>query len=276
MHEEKTGAGTEMKRMEFKFLKISLEDSCSIWICTIDNPPVNTITPIMLNELEALLIQFQNDIRANVLILTGAGDRAFCAGADITEIMKIKNSETGLPLAILGQKVCSLFENSDKLVIAAINGLCLGGGNELALSCHLRLASERAKFGQTEVNLGLLPGWGGTQRLPRLIGLSKARKLILTGDFISAEEAFNCGLVDEIIEHAKVLEQAIRLARRINRKSQSSVRLSQRALREGYKQGFEKGLEVELECFRQICDTEDMKEGLKAYKEKREPIFKNR
>jgi len=260
----------------FQFIKAEKLEAESIWVLTIDHPPANILTFAILDELETLFGQFQKDMKAKVVILTGAGERAFSAGAELNGIMGIKSADDGEKIVRRVQTLFNKIENSEKPVIGAINNLCLGGGNELALACHIRVASERAKFGQPEINLGIIPGWGGTQRLPRLIGISRARKLILTGDIISSKEAFEFGLVDEVVAHGHALNQAIDLAKKIIRNGQMGVRLCQRAIREGMEKPLSEGLEIEIDCFREVCKTDDMKEGLKAYKEKRLPEFKDR
>lgn len=259
-----------------QFIREEKLDGSGIWVLTIDHPPVNILNFEILEELEKALDQFQMDTKAKVAILTGAGERAFSAGADLNGITNIKSSDNGEKIVRRVQTLFNKIENSEKPIIAAINNLCLGGGSELMLACHIRVASERAKFGQPEINLGIIPGWGGTQRLPRLIGISRARKLILTGDIISAKEAFEFGLVDEVVAHGHALNQAIDLAKRITRNGQMGVRLCQRAIREGMEKPMAEGLEIEIECFRKVCQTDDMKEGLKAYKDKRVPEFKDR
>ena len=205
----------------FEFIRTEKLETGRVWILTIDHPPANILNFAILDELEILLDQFQKDAKAKVTILTGAGERAFSAGADLNGIIGIKSPDDGEKIIRSVQKLFNKIENSDKPIIAAINNLCLGGGNELALACHIRIASERAKFGQPEINLGIIPGWGGTQRLPRLIGMPRARKLILTGDIISAKEAFDFGLVDEVVAHGHALDQALDLAKRIIRNGQS-------------------------------------------------------
>jgi enoyl-CoA hydratase/carnithine racemase len=261
---------------KFKYLKLEKQENEAVWIVSIDNPPANTLSQILLDELDSAVDSFDRDGVAKVLVLTGAGERAFCAGADINEIIKIDSPETGERLAVRGQKLCDRIENLDKPIIAAINALCLGGGNEIAMACHIRIASENAKFGQPEISIGIIPGFGGTQRLLRLIGESQARKLILTGDTINATEAHALGLVDEVVEKGKALFQAIELTKRIIRNSQVGVKLSQRALREGGRKTLAEGLKIEIECFRRVCESEDMKEGGRAFKEKRPPFFKDR
>lgn len=261
---------------KFQFLQIEKKESETIWIIALNNPPANVLSSSVLDELDTCIANFQASTFAKSLILTGAGERAFCAGADINEIASIENPEMGVRLAQKGQKLCARIEKCDKPIIAAIQALCLGGGNELILACHMRIASEGAKFGQPEITIGIIPGFGGTQRLPRLIGVSRARKLILTGDTIAAAEAYSLGLVDEVVKHGMAVERSIQIAKRIIKNSQKMVQLSQEAIREGLALSLDKGLEKELKCFLEVCKSEDMKEGLKAFKEKRQPKYKDR
>lgn len=261
---------------QMKFLKIDKQEGAAIWVVAIDNPPANTLSRSLLDEIESTIKIFETEKSAKILILTGAGERAFSAGADINEIMSIESPEMGAILAKRGQRLCDKIEALEKPVIAAINALCLGGGNELAMACHMRIASENAKFGQPEIIIGIIPGFGGTQRLTRLIGESRARKLILTGDTITAQEAFGLGLIDEVVEKGKALSQAVDLAKRIIRNSQVGVIYSQRAIREGGKKNLSEGLSVEIDCFQKVCASEDMKEGLRAFKEKRSPSYKDK
>lgn len=263
-------------KQDFKFLKVEQQNDGVIWILTIDHPPVNSLTIRLLNELEQALESFNSDLKSKAMILTAAGERAFSSGADINEIMAISCPDEGVTLARHGQMLCDKIEHTEKPVIVAINALCIGGGNEISMACHIRVASERAKFGQPEINLGIIPGFGGTQRLPRLVGPSRARKLILTGNLISAQEAFQIGLVDVVVEHGKTLPAALTLARGIIRNSQVCIRLAQKAINEGLRSAsLEEGLKQEIEYFKQVCKSEDMKEGLKAYKEKRAPNYKD-
>lgn len=259
-----------------QFLKLSEEDNGAIRILTIDRPPVNAMNRAALEELRGAVKAFSGAANAKVLILTGAGQRAFIAGADIGEIAGISGAKQGETLAREGQGVLDLIEGLDKPVLAAVNGVCLGGGNELALACHLRIASDRAKFGQPEINLGIIPGFGGTQRLARLVGEARARELVLTGDLITAQEAFRIGLVNRIVPDAEVLKQTVGLARKIASKGQVAVRLAQQAIREGTPKPQREGLDLEAALFGKVCETEDMREGLKAFVERRQPSFKDR
>lgn len=261
---------------KFQYVQLEKKESDAIWIAAINNPPANVLSSQILDELDRCVDDFQQSASAKILILTGTGERAFCAGADINEIMSIENPEMGAKLAQKGQKLCDRIEKCDKPIIAAVNALCLGGGNELILACHMRIASERAKFGQPEITIGIIPGFGGTQRLPRLIGSSRARKLILTGDTMAAAEAYGLGLIDEIVKPGLAVERSFEIAKRIIKNSQKMVRLSQKAIREGLALSLDKGLEKELECFLEVCKSEDMKEGLRAFKEKRQPKYNDR
>ncbi|MBI4387768.1 MAG: enoyl-CoA hydratase [Candidatus Omnitrophica bacterium] len=244
-----------------------------IAIITIDRPPVNALSSQVMKELETTFESCQNDPQVKVIVVTGAGSFAFVAGADVKEIDAISSEEEGAKLALSGQKIINKIENSKKPVIAAINAVCLGGGNELAMACHMRISSDRAKFGQPEINLGLIPGFGGTQRLARLCGISKARELCLTGDMITAQEAFRIGLVNRVVPDNEVLKQTVALAKKIASKSAQAVQLIQEAISEGMKKSLEEGLAQEGKLFGKVCKTSDKKEGVRAFLEKRQPKF---
>jgi enoyl-CoA hydratase/carnithine racemase len=251
----------------------SIEESVAT--VTLNHPPVNALTPGLLSELEATLGTLEADEAVKVAVITGAG-RFFVAGADIRELARIPSSREGTDLALKGQAILNRIEALDKPVIAAINGACLGGGLELALCCHIRLAAEGARFGLPEITLGIMPGFGGTQRLPRLIGRSKATELILTGEVIPAQEARTLGLVSQVVPADDLLRQAQGLARRIASKGQVAVRAALQAIHEGYALGLHEGLSFEARLFGRLCETEDKKEGLAAFLEKRQPRFKDR
>lgn len=244
-------------------------------VVTLNHPPANTLTPDLLVELEATFDALRSDDTVKVVVLTGSG-RFFIAGADIRVLASIPSSREGTEMAMRGQALFNKIEAFEKPVIAAINGACLGGGLELAMCCHIRLAAEGARLGQPEINLGIMPGFGGTQRLARLIGRSKATELILTGDHVSAQEAKELGLVSQVIPPEDLLRQAQGLAHRIASKSQSAVRASLRGIHEGAELGLREGLALEARLFGGLCDTEDKKEGVAAFLEKRQPRFKDR
>lgn len=259
---------------KIKNFKIERMSSDAIWLIHIANPPFNLLTSALLDELNQILTKFTETKEARVMILAGDGERAFSAGADFKEIANIDSNETAMKLVQLGQGICNKIEAIDKPIIAAINGLCIGGANEIAMACHIRIASENAKISQPELNLGIIPGFGGTQRLSRLIGPSRARKLILTGDNITAVDAMRWGLVDEVVQKGHAILAGIELAKRIINKSQLGIEYCQRAIKEGLEDTLESGLKLEMEYFCQMCQANDMQEGINAFKEKRQPKFK--
>jgi len=255
----------------FKSIRISLEDS--IMILVIDHPPANALSQSVMQELEQAIQDFEKNNEARVLIITGAGNFAFVAGADIRELIQINSAARAEELALKGQKVLSRIENLSKPVIAAINGVCLGGGNELAMACHIRVASDRARFGQPEINLGIIPGFGGTQRLARICGVSKAIELNLTGDIIPASEAYRIGLVNRVVRDEELMKETVGLGKRIVSKGSKAVEYILEAIRKGIRMSLEEGLNCEAKLFGKICDTRDMREGLTAFIEKRQPQF---
>lgn len=242
---------------------------------TLNHPPVNALTLDVLGELEHVFDALGVDGAVKVIVVTGVG-RFFIAGADIRVIAAIPSSREGTEMALRGQALFDKIEASEKPVIAAINGVCLGGGLELAMSCHIRLAADGARLGQPEINLGIIPGFGGTQRLPRLVGWSNATEMILTGDLISAQEAKALGLVSQVIPPDDLLRQAQGLARKIASKSRMAVRAALQAIGRGGESGLRDGLSLEARLFGQLCDTEDKKEGAAAFLAKRQPRFKDR
>ncbi len=228
-----------------------------------------------LPNLKKAFTELRNDKTVFVVIITGSGQKAFVAGADISELNKL-NMIGGKEFAENGQKVFNLIENLDKPVIAAVNGFALGGGSELALSCHIRIASENAKFGQPEVNLGLIPGFGGTQRLTRLINSGRAMEYILTGDMIDANEALRLGLVNKVYKQEELLDKALEMANKIASKGQQAIRLAVKAINIVDEVSSKEGQTYEASLFGLCCGTEDAKEGTAAFLEKRKPDFKNK
>ena len=236
---------------------------------------LNALNVQAKSELFALFTQIKTDNSVNVVILTGAGEKAFVAGTDIQELT-VLNSELGKEFSSRGQEVFDLIENLGKPVIAAVNGYALGGGCELALACHIRIASENAKFGQPEVNLGIIPGYGGTQRLPRLIGRGRAMEMILTGNPIDAQEALRVGLVNKVVPQAELLATAAALAQLIAGKGQLAVRMALKAVNMTQETTLSDGQQLEASLFGVCCDSEDFREGTAAFLEKRKARFKNR
>ncbi|MGC3976240.1 MAG: enoyl-CoA hydratase-related protein [Nitrospira sp.] len=208
-------------------------------------------------------------------VLTGTG-RFFIAGADVRLLASISSSQEGASIARQGQAILNRIESLEKPVIAAINGVCLGGGLELAMCCHIRLVADGSRLGQPEINLGIMPGFGGTQRLSRMVGQSKALELILTGDPLSAQEAKSLGLVSASFPPEDLLRQAQGLARKMASKSLPALRASLRAVRSGADMSLPEGLALEARLFGGLCETEDKREGLAAFLEKRQPRFMDR
>lgn len=239
---------------------------------TLNRPDaLNSLSSSVLGELDDVAEQLESDSAIHAAIVTGAG-RAFVAGADIEEISGL-DVQTGLAFARRGQGVFNRLAELDKPVVAAINGFALGGGCELAMACHIRIASSKAKFGQPEVKLGILPGFGGTQRLPRLVGKGVATQLILSGDIIKAEEALRIGLVNEVVEPDALLPRARAVVDGILAMGPAAVSASLVAIRVGLDTGLADGLELEARLFAHACGTPEMKEGTAAFLAKRDPVF---
>ncbi len=236
----------------------------------INNPPMNALSAAVLKDIHDAVMKAQSDDSARVIVFTGEG-KAFIAGADIKEINRIQNPATGTSFAEIGQNLFNLIENGDKPFIAAINGFALGGGMELALSCHMRIADESAQMGLPEIKLGIIPGYGGTQRAARVLGRGKAMELILTGNFISGTEAMECGLVNRAVPKGESVKEALELGKNIALKGRPAVKSAMRAISEGLKTDFISGLKIERDEFGKLCQTENMKEGVSAFLEKREP-----
>ena len=249
---------------------IKVEKKKEIGIITLKRPEArNALNRKMIQELGDALTGLENDPQIRSIIITGNKD--FCAGADIKEMNAIKPEEIET-FCKWGHKVFDQLENMGKPVIAAINGFALGGGCELALACDIRIAGEGAKFGQPEVNLGLIPGFGGTQRLSRLVGIGKAKEMILTGDIINAKEASSIGLVNKVVKDEELLVKAEEMATIIAQKAPVAVKMAKTLINEN--QEIKKGLEKELEFFARCFTTQDRLEGINAFLEKRTPKFK--
>ncbi len=243
---------------------------------TINRPDkLNALNATTKDELRKAFEEIAADPEVDAVILTGMGEKSFVAGTDIKELAGL-DEKTGRVLAQSGQAVFSLIENLGKPVIAAVNGFALGGGCELALACHVRIASENAKFGQPEVNLGIIPGYGGTQRLTRLVGKAKAAEMILTGDFVDAQEAYRIGLVNKVVPFAELTKTAEEMAQKMSSKGQVAIRLSLTAINAADEVTLSAGLDRESALFGECCATADAKEGIAAFLEKRKPNFTNK
>ena len=245
-------------------------------LVTINRPDkLNALNGKTISELEDLFHLIKNNPDVFVVVITGSGEKAFVAGADIGELNKL-DVISAKEFSEKGNRVFRAIETLDKPVIAAINGFALGGGCELALACHIRIASENAKFGQPEVNLGIIPGYGGTQRLARVINSARALEMILTGDMISAEEAFRIGLVNKVYPQSDLVNKALELADKISAKGQQAIRFALKAVKATDNISLTEGLFYEASLFALTCGTDDFKEGTAAFLEKRKPDFKNR
>ena len=234
---------------------------------------LNALNSKTINEMHTAFTKFQKDEKVKVVILTGSGEKAFIAGADISELVSF-DFFTGKDYVENGQKLTIQMENFPKPVIGAINGFALGGGTEMALACHMRIASENAKMGQPEVKLGLIPGFGGTQRLARLVGKGQAMELILSGRVIDAQEALRIGLVNQVVPLAELRTRVTAIAKEMMANGPIAIEYSISAINQGLDVTLKKGLEIESELFGKICSSNDSKEGTSAFLEKRKANFK--
>ncbi len=257
-----------------QFIKVDRDEAVAI--LTVDNPPANALNSKVIMELNDVIEELDADDTVKALVLTGGGTMAFIAGADIKEIAEIAPGKEAEELASRGQVVFSRMEAMKKPVIAAINGFCLGGGNELAMACHIRIASDKAKFGQPEINLGLIPGFGGTQRLPRIIGYANATEWLLTGDMYTAQQALRVGLVQKVVPAGDELNQAVALAKKIATKGRLAIQYTMEAVYEGLNKDIKDALKVEAKYFGKVSGTEDKKIGVSAFITKQQPKFVDR
>jgi len=260
--------------MTYETLLFEIKDR--IGLVTINRPDkLNALNVTAKKELSDLFGRLKEDPQVDVVIVTGAGEKAFVAGTDIRELTSLDRKK-GKEFSRGGQKLLDQIEQLGKPVIAAVNGFALGGGCELAMACHMRIAAEHAKFGQPEVNLGIIPGYGGTQRLARLVGVGRATELVLTGEQVDAQEALRIGLVNRVVPQAELMATALDLARKIASKGQVAIRLALRAVRETQERHLAAGQEFEAALFGECCASDDFREGTAAFLEKRRPVFKNR
>ncbi len=252
-----------------------LEKEDRLAVLTINRPPVNALSPETLEEIQRALEELREDAAIRAVIITGAGEHMFIAGADVTGFLGM-DPEKGLGVIELGQKLFSSIETYPKPVIAAINGACLGGGLELAMACDVRIAAEKARFGQPEIKLGIMPGWGGTQRLPRLIGRGRAQELLLTGEMIKASEALRYGLVNRVVPDSELMTAAREMAKKLAEQPPLAIAAIKEAVALGLDTTLEEGLKIEGERFARVFATEDALEGISAFVQKRKPEFKGK
>ena len=258
------------------FQNILVEKKNSIAYVTVNRPKVlNALNMATMDELRAAFHDIKNDASVRVVILTGAGEKAFIAGADINELAA-HTAVSGKEYTHRGQSVLNLIENLGKPVIACLNGFTLGGGCEIAMACTMRLASDNAKIGQPEVKLGIIPGYGGTQRLPRLVGKGRAMQLVLTGEMMTAQEAHRIGLVNEVTSPAELIPRAEAIAQKIIANAPLAVQYSLEAINKGLEMTLPEALYLEAVLFSVACSSEDKKEGTTAFLEKRAAQFKGK
>jgi enoyl-CoA hydratase/carnithine racemase len=258
------------------FDNLLLERDGAVASITINRPKVlNALNTQTLDELRRAILDLQQDDDVRVVLLTGAGEKAFVAGADINELA-VQTPTAGREHALSGQHVFDLIENMGKPVIAAINGYALGGGCELAMACTLRIAADTAKLGQPEIALGLIPGYAGTQRLPRLVGKGKAMEMILTGASIAADEAQRIGLVNRVVPAAGLMAEAKAVAAQLAKSAPIAMRYIINAVNKGTEMPFAEACQYEATLFGLVASTADMREGTSAFLEKRKPEFKGK
>lgn len=258
--------------MELNNLLLKVENR--IATITINRPKkLNALNHQTLVELEIAFDKIKTEDTISVVIITGSGEKAFVAGADISELTKL-DKKAGKEFSEFGQSVFNKIENLEKPVIAAVNGFALGGGCELACACHVRFASLNAKFGQPEINLGLIPGYGGTQRLARLINTGRALEYILTGDMISAETAREIGLVNRVYPNNELISKVVEFAEKIISNGSEAIAASMKSINSTHYLSQKDGMTLEARLFGSLCETDDFKEGTTAFLEKRKPNFK--
>ncbi len=254
-----------------QYLNVVIESKVAT--VTINRPPVNALSADVLTELESTLGELAKNPEAKVIIITGTGP-VFVAGADIKEFTQLTTAADGKKATTRGQAVLMKIERLEKPVIAAINGVCLGGGMELAMACHIRICSDHARLGQPEINLGIIPGFGGTQRMALLAGKAKAIEWILTGDNIAPQDAKAAGLVNHVVPEAEVLRQAQGMAKKIAMKPAVAIAQALKAMTLGPELShLDEGMKLESDMFAVCCESPDMKEGVSAFIEKRQPKF---
>ena len=258
------------------FDNLLLERDGLVAIVTINRPTVlNALNSQTLDDLRRVILELRHDDTVRGVVMTGAGEKSFVAGADINELA-VQTPTSGREHALRGQHVFDLIENMGKPVVAAINGYALGGGCELAMACTLRIAADTAKIGQPEIALGLIPGYAGTQRLPRLVGAGRALEIMLTGTPISADEALRIGLVNRVVPASDLLAEARRLASQLAVHAPIAARYIINAVNKGVQMAFAEACQYEATLFGLVASTDDMKEGTAAFLEKRKPVFKGK
>lgn len=258
----------------FQFLSVSIEDGVAF--LKINRPPVNALGRQLLDELAQAMDELGKENSAKAIVIASAIQNVFIAGVDLKEMAQLQTPEEMIAVVKHGQSVFNKIEQSQKPVIAAIAGACVGGGQELVMACHIRIASDRTRFAQPEITLGIIPGFGGTQRLARIVGASRAAELILTGDIITPQEALRIGLINHVVSDGALIKTAREIGKKIARFGLPAIRAAMRAITQGLDATLEEGLKIEENEFRTLTTTEDMREGIRAFLEKRQPKFSDR
>lgn len=254
------------------YLTLTLAVDRHVATVALNCPPANLLSRMALFELNQVFEELETNRAVRAVLLTGTG-RFFCAGADIKELALVTSARQGLVLAQEGQAMLNRIERLDIPVVAVLNGTCMGGGLELAMACHMRLAASGIMMGLPETKLGLIPGFGGTQRLARIIGPARAAELILTGEAISSEQAFAWGLVNRVLPEGRLMADARALVLSIAEKGRPAIQAALRAIRSGLDSPMAEGLSREAELFGELCESPEKKEGIQAFLEKRQPRF---
>ena len=261
--------------MNEKALLFEIRDK--VGYITMNRPEkLNSLTKETLMDMEVLLSRLREDSECKSVIITGAGDKAFTSGADLDTFLKGREKVMGIEWSRYGQRLFAMFDELGKPTIAALNGLTLGGGLEIALACTFRFACPEARLGFPEITLGFIPGWGGTQRMPRLIGKARALELILTGEIIDAEKALSFGLVNRVVPRHELMKACEEMAQKIAKNAPLAIRFAMEAVNEGLNMPLKEGLILESTLAPMSCLTEDAEEGITAFLEKRKPDFKGR
>ncbi|MDV2686091.1 enoyl-CoA hydratase-related protein [Alkalihalophilus lindianensis] len=250
-----------------------IEEENGVFTAVLNNPPMNTLHAELIDALADLIDTLSASSTTKALILTGSGEKAFAAGADINEFLTL-DSARGREMSKKGQDIFDALSSLPFPVICALNGYTLGAGLELALATDIRIAEEQIKLGLPEVNLGIIPGYGGTQRLSRLIGIGKAKEFIFSGDYLNAEEALRLGVVEKVVPRGTACEAAKEFAQSLAKKPPLAIAGAKKAINQGIEISLSKGQELERKVFGELCDSEDAKEGANAFLEKRKPLFR--
>lgn len=249
-------------------------DDRGVALMIINNPPMNALSTPVIKDIRAAVEKALADSAVRVVVFSGEG-RAFIAGADISEFTGLNTQQEGSDWLKAGQELLNLIENADKPFIAAINGFALGGGAEVALACHIRIADETAQMGLPEIKLGIIPGFGGTQRSPRLFGTGRAYELILSGNFISGRQAAEYGLVNRTAPKGESVNEAKKLAQAIALRGRPAIKTAMNVIRKGITMNFTDALKLERDSFGELCETENKREGVAAFLAKRDPVPKD-